>query len=316
MRRDRLPLACSLALCLCLAALHSSAQTTKQTGGAPFPLPVFENELLAEINLARTRPQEYAAYLEQLRPGFKGKTFMLPGNLEVTTQEGAAALDEAIGFLKVARPLPPLAASQGMTLGANLHVRDQGARGLFGHQGTDGSLCEQRIGRFGRLFHTASTPPASACSPGSSTTASPRAATASRSSTETTSSRASPAATTPSAPPCASSPSPPATPSRLPAALRASERTDEQELKKAHGLELSVSLFIGMPRFELGTSPTPRVRATRLRHIPKTRIVSPEIFVWSTGLADAFAASLAARVGGGGGRIEEGEEVTHLLAEA
>jgi uncharacterized protein YkwD len=151
MRRDRLPLACSLALCLCLATLHSSAQTTKQTGGAPFPLPVFENELLAEINLARTRPQEYAAYLEQLRPGFKGKTFMLPGNLEVTTQEGAAALDEAIGFLKVARPLPPLAASQGMTLGANLHVRDQGARGLFGHQGTDGSLCEQRIGRFGRL---------------------------------------------------------------------------------------------------------------------------------------------------------------------
>ena len=152
MRGVRLPLACSLALCLCFATLHSSAQTNKLlSGGAAFALPAFENELLDEINLARTRPQEYVAYLEQLRPGFKGKTFMLMGNLEVTTQEGAAALDEAIKFLKAARPLPPLGASRGLTLGASAHVSDQGARGLFGHKGTDGSLCDQRLARFGRV---------------------------------------------------------------------------------------------------------------------------------------------------------------------
>ena len=153
MRRNRLPLACSLALCLLGFALpHTTAQTTKLTsGGAAFTLPAFENELLEEINLARTRPQDYAALLEQLRPSFKGKTFRLTGDLEVTTTEGTAALDEAIRFLKSARPLTPLEASRGMTLGASAHVTDQGTKGLFGHKGTDGSLCEQRLARFGRL---------------------------------------------------------------------------------------------------------------------------------------------------------------------
>jgi uncharacterized protein YkwD len=152
MRGVRLSLACSLALCFCFATLHSNAQTNKLiSGGAAFALPAFENELLDEINFARTRPQEYAAFLEQLRPGFKGKTFRLAGGLEVATTEGAAALDEAINFLKSARPLPPLGASRGMTLGASAHVSDQGAKGLFGHKGTDGSLCDQRLARFGRL---------------------------------------------------------------------------------------------------------------------------------------------------------------------
>lgn len=152
MRRNRLPLACSLALCLSYALAPATAQTTKLTsGGATFTLPTFENELLQEINFARTRPQEYAAFLEQLRPGFKGKTFRLDGGLEVTSQEGTAALDEAISFLKAARPLAPLGVSPGMTLGASAHVTDQGTKGLFGHKGTDGSLCDQRLARFGRL---------------------------------------------------------------------------------------------------------------------------------------------------------------------
>jgi uncharacterized protein YkwD len=152
MRLNRLPLACSLALCLSFALPPATAQTTKLTsGGAAFTLPAFENELLAEINFARTRPQEYAAFLEQLRPGFKGKKFQLTGGLEVASQEGTAALDEAISFLKSAQPLAPLGASRGMTLGASAHVTDQGAKGLFGHKGTDGSLCDQRLARFGRL---------------------------------------------------------------------------------------------------------------------------------------------------------------------
>lgn len=151
MRRDRLPLACSLVLCLSLATSLSGAQTTSLTSsGAAFALPSSENELLQEINLARTRPREYAAFLEQLRPGFRGKTFRLAGGLEVASAEGAAALDEAISFLKAERPLPALGPSRGLTLGAGAHLTDQGARGLFGHKGTDGSLCDQRLARFGR----------------------------------------------------------------------------------------------------------------------------------------------------------------------
>ena len=91
MRRARLPLACSLALCLSFATTFSSAQTVNPAGGAASTLPAFESELLQEINLARTRPQEYAAFLEQLRPAYSGKTFRLAGGLEVTTEEGTTA---------------------------------------------------------------------------------------------------------------------------------------------------------------------------------------------------------------------------------
>ena len=144
--------ALALSLCLCFATvLTTTAQTTKNVGGTAFALPDFENEILQEINLARTRPQDYAAYLEQLRPGFKGKLLRLSGSHEVETQEGTAALDEAITFLKGAPQLNPYSVSRGMSLGANLLVQEQGAKGLFGHKGADGSLCDQRLGRFGRL---------------------------------------------------------------------------------------------------------------------------------------------------------------------
>ena len=39
--------------------------------------------------------------------------------------------------------------------------------------------------------------------------------------------------------------------------------------RKAFSLiKLKAFLIFGTPRFELGASPTPRVRATRLRHVP------------------------------------------------
>jgi uncharacterized protein YkwD len=114
----------------------------------PSPL---ENEVLAEINLARTRPQEYVAYLEQLKPYFKGKTFQPPGQQASATQEGVVALDEAISALRAMKPQTPFNFSSGMSLGANLLVKEQGARGLTGHKGIDGGFCDQRLARFGRI---------------------------------------------------------------------------------------------------------------------------------------------------------------------
>lgn len=117
-------------------------------GYKPSPL---EGEVLAEINLARTRPQEYAAYLEQLKPYFKGKTFQPPGQPATTTQEGTAAFDEAIGALRALKPQTPFSVSPAMSLGANVLVKEQGAQGLTGHKGLDGGYCEQRLARFGRV---------------------------------------------------------------------------------------------------------------------------------------------------------------------
>ena len=106
-------------------------------------------EVISEINLARTRPAEYAAYLEQLRPYFSGKEFRHPGRPGLITQEGAAALEEAIKFLRASKPLPPLQVAGGLCSGARVLVEDQTTTGATGHKGSDGGFCEQRLQRFG-----------------------------------------------------------------------------------------------------------------------------------------------------------------------
>jgi uncharacterized protein YkwD len=108
-----------------------------------------EQELIAEINLARTRPAEYAAYLEGLRPMFAGKEYRRPGKPALMTEEGAAPLEEAIKVLRAARPLGSLSVATGMCSGARLLVNEQSTSGATGHKGADGSYCEQRTGRFG-----------------------------------------------------------------------------------------------------------------------------------------------------------------------
>jgi uncharacterized protein YkwD len=135
----------------CLSALalshHSRAANVSTNNAASYAS--LEQELIAEINLARTRPAEYASYLEGLRPMFAGKEYRRPGKPALTTEEGAAPLEEAIKFLRAARPLAPLSVAAGMCSGARELVREQGASGATGHKGADGSYCEQRTGRFG-----------------------------------------------------------------------------------------------------------------------------------------------------------------------
>lgn len=137
-----------LLLSLTFAPTGSSARQVSSTKGTAAA--ALEQEILKEINLARTRPAEYAAYLEQLRPYFKGKEYRRPGMPGLLTQEGTQALDEAISFLRAARPAAALTMSQGLCSGARELVRDQAGTDSTGHRGTDGSLCEQRVQRFGK----------------------------------------------------------------------------------------------------------------------------------------------------------------------
>lgn len=108
-----------------------------------------EREVVQEINLARSNPQQYASYLEQMKPHFKGNTYQPPGKTGLVTQEGLGALDDAINFLRSAKPLSPYAVSKGMCSGAGVHAKDLGPKGATGHKGSDGSFCEQRVARFG-----------------------------------------------------------------------------------------------------------------------------------------------------------------------
>lgn len=54
------------------------------------------------INQTRINPKMYIKELQNLTKTFKGKTYRIPGtNVNIVTQEGRAAVDDAIKFLKV-----------------------------------------------------------------------------------------------------------------------------------------------------------------------------------------------------------------------
>jgi uncharacterized protein YkwD len=98
---------------------------------------------------ARTRPKAYAKHLRELRDGFEGTLWKRPGRVPLRTEEGVAALDEAIAFLEAARPLGPLRFNEGLALAARQHARDLGPRGALEHVGSDGSRLSDRLNRLG-----------------------------------------------------------------------------------------------------------------------------------------------------------------------
>ena len=90
--------------------------------------------VIREINLARENPALYAAFVAESRP-----FHMI---------ERGRAVDEAVRFLKKARPLPPLTLSSGMSRAAADHCAEQ-LEGQLGHDGDDRSSPGDRISRYG-----------------------------------------------------------------------------------------------------------------------------------------------------------------------
>jgi len=139
-------LCCAMAVSLCSNRIQSGhSQTTKSTPA----LSKAEQDLLSEINQVRANPQTYATYLEQLKPLFKGKDYTAMGQETLTTQEGWDAVEDAIKFLRAAKPLGPLSTSQGLCLAASSHVKEQSASGATGHAGSNNTMIEQRVKPFG-----------------------------------------------------------------------------------------------------------------------------------------------------------------------
>ena len=129
-----------------LISLQGLAQTNKSISVSSSSI---EDELVRELNLARTKPQEYVAFLEGVKRYYVGKQLQLPGRPAETTIEGVSALDDAISFLRAAKPLPPFNAAKGLSSAATDHVKGSLLAGHTGHKGLDGSSTEDRVGRYG-----------------------------------------------------------------------------------------------------------------------------------------------------------------------
>ena len=134
---------------LAFTAFQSTqSQTNKSSGSGS--LTDSERDLLNEINQARANPLLYATYLEKMKPQFSGKQYTPAGKDPLTTEEGWNAVDDAIRFLKVLKPLPPLIASNGLSLAAMTHVKDQSSSGGTGHRSGNSNMIEDRVKPYGR----------------------------------------------------------------------------------------------------------------------------------------------------------------------
>lgn len=131
-----------------------SPKGTTMLAQANFLSPV-EQGVVDEMNKVRTNPSSYIPILESWKKNFQGNQVKVGNNTFLQTQEGTKAVEEAITFLKSARPLPALSASKGMSLGAKDLVKDQGQKGTTGHTGSDGSSPFTRINRYGTWQTTA-----------------------------------------------------------------------------------------------------------------------------------------------------------------
>jgi uncharacterized protein YkwD len=136
-------LCCVVGIIVC----NKSETTLSQTKKAPALSPA-ELDLLNEINQARANPQLYAGYLEKLKPRFKGKKYTTE-TLDVETREGWAAVEDAISFMRSAKSVGPLSASDGLYLAASSHVQDQSKTGATGHASADKMLIEERVKPYG-----------------------------------------------------------------------------------------------------------------------------------------------------------------------
>ena len=114
-----------------------------------------EKETFRELNLARSNPQVYASILENRRQYYDGNVIRIPGESPIRTKEGVSDRNEAVQLLKTVNPLPPFRLSKGMSRGAKDHVRDQCTKDTVQHRGTDGSMVDDRIIRYGSFNRTA-----------------------------------------------------------------------------------------------------------------------------------------------------------------
>jgi uncharacterized protein YkwD len=129
--------------CLCILLLLAASATVHGENLA--------KQVLQEINLARTEPRTYAGFLREFRTRFRGKSYVLPGQVtRILTSEGVKAVDEATRFLSRQKPLPPLMWSDGLAAAAAELAEEQGRSGAIGHTGSQSHGMQERVERHGR----------------------------------------------------------------------------------------------------------------------------------------------------------------------
>ena len=111
----------------------------------------FEKAVFAELNRFRGDPAGYADALRTYRLRFEGKLLVGEGGreIDILTNEGVVAVDEAIRDLRPAKPLPRLQWSDLLARAAADHVAAQSRSGAVGHYTGDRGPGERAKARGG-----------------------------------------------------------------------------------------------------------------------------------------------------------------------
>lgn len=108
------------------------------------------DDIFAAINAFRADPASFIPALKaRLDCIDDNKIVRVPGQKVVKTQEGAAAVEEAIAALEHAAPARQLQRSPAMDRACGDHVTGTEADN-YGHTGTDGSSPSDRLNRYGK----------------------------------------------------------------------------------------------------------------------------------------------------------------------
>ena len=100
----------------------------------------FDLEVHKWQNEMRTNPKSFIPDLEEMLPRFNGNMYTRPGDpVLLSTNEGAAAVQELIDFLKNMSPLEPLEWDDNIAKASKDHVVNMADSGATGHTGKDGS---------------------------------------------------------------------------------------------------------------------------------------------------------------------------------
>lgn len=121
---------------------------------APRPS-ALERAIIQELSEARWRPKIFVKHLRAMREFYDGKVIRVPDQTPIRTEEGVAALDEAIAFLEGTPSPGPLRFNEGLWRAAREHAFDQAKTGGVGHVGSQGSRLRDRLDRQGALASAA-----------------------------------------------------------------------------------------------------------------------------------------------------------------
>lgn len=136
-----------LSLCAILSAAGTSANVAAQGAG-------FEAEVLHELNLLRSDPDAYSDDIAATRERFDGKVLRgrHDGEMDIMTNEGVAAVNEAVRALRAAPPVPTLSHSALLTVIASDLVREQSRSGGLGHMSNGRGPADRSVARGGGRY--------------------------------------------------------------------------------------------------------------------------------------------------------------------